>query len=75
MARAKQKNPQDVFGRRVRHLRTKKGWSQEELADAAELHRTYIGGIERGERNVSLRNISKIASSLDVSLKELFTES
>ena len=61
-----------AFGQRVRELRTQKGLSQEALALACDLDRTYIGGIERGERNVSLVNIHKIAAALDVSAKELF---
>jgi transcriptional regulator with XRE-family HTH domain len=51
------------FGKRVRKLRDKVGYSQEELADIASIHRTYLGGIERGERNPSLKNIERIASS------------
>jgi len=54
------------LGARVRQLRTERRWSQEELADRAQLHRTYIGGIERGERNVSLLNIVRIATALGV---------
>lgn len=61
-----------VFGQRVRELRAAKGLSQEALALACDLDRTYIGGIERGERNVSLLNIQKIATALGVPLKELF---
>lgn len=61
-----------AFGQRVRELRTKKGLSQEALALACELDRTYIGGIERGERNVSLLNIRKIADALGVAAKDLF---
>ena len=56
----------------MRELRTEMGHSQESLASACELDRTYIGGIERGERNVSLINIQKIASALGVPVKELF---
>lgn len=59
------------FGRRVRELRTAKGYSQEAFADACVLHRTYIGGIERGERNLSLENIEKIADALGITLSEL----
>lgn len=61
-----------AFGQRVRELRAKKGLSQEALALACELDRTYIGGVERGERNVSLLNIRKIADALGVSVRELF---
>lgn len=59
------------FGQRVRTLRLKKGFSQEALALACDLDRTYIGGVERGERNISLINIHKIAEALGVSAKEL----
>ncbi len=62
------------LGKRVRSLRMEKGWSQEALAEASDLHRTYVGGIERGERNISLRNIEKLAASLDVSILNLFEE-
>ena len=61
------------FGARVRQLRNGRGWSQEELADRAGLHRTYIGSIERGEQNISLLNIEKLAATLGVSLAELFS--
>jgi transcriptional regulator with XRE-family HTH domain len=57
---------EEIFGREVRHLRRKKGISQESLADACGLHRTYIGSVERGERNVSLQNIVRIARALGV---------
>lgn len=56
----------------MRELRTTKGLSQEALALACDLDRTYIGGIERGERNVSLINIEKIAAGLGVPVRELF---
>ena len=61
------------FGERVRKLRQTKGLSQEELAFRAKMHRTYLGGIERGERNPALKNIAAIAKALDVSLSELFS--
>ncbi len=61
------------FGIRVRELRTAQGLSQEKLADLSGLHRTYIGGIERGERNVSLENIQKIALALSESLSSIMT--
>ena len=53
-----------MFGLQVRRLREAAGLSQEALADVAQLHRTYIGGVERGERNVSLVNIVKISKAL-----------
>lgn len=60
------------FGRAVRERRKKLGVSQEEFADMCGLHRTYMGGIERGERNVSLLNIEKIARALRITLSQLF---
>lgn len=59
------------FGDRVRKLRRKNNWSQEELAKRAGLHRTYIGSIERSERNVSLINIERIAKALKVNIPDL----
>ena len=59
------------FGDRVRELRKGCGWSQEELAQECELDRTYVGGIERGERNVALRNVEKIAAALGVTIAKL----
>ncbi|MDI1300993.1 MAG: helix-turn-helix transcriptional regulator [bacterium] len=64
-------DPKKLFGAKVRQVRKEFGWSQEELADACELDRTYIGGIERGERNVSLLNIAKIAHALKVKASSL----
>jgi transcriptional regulator with XRE-family HTH domain len=60
------------FGKTVRQRRHKLGVSQEEFADMCGLDRTYIGGIERGERNVALVNIEKIAKALRITLSELF---
>ena len=57
---------------RIRKLRSAKGWSQERLAEEAAIHRTYLGGIERGLRNPALRNLFKIAKALGVSMNELF---
>jgi len=59
------------FGERVRELRKKSGLSQEQFAERCQLDRTYIGGIERGERNVSLRNIAIVARALGVPISEL----
>ena len=61
------------FGKRVRQLRLVRGLSQEELASKVSVHRTYLGSIERGERNPSLKNIAAIAEALGVSLSQLFS--
>lgn len=63
-----------LFGNRIRQLRLSRGFSQEELADSAGLDRTYIGGIERGERNPSLINILKLARALNTKPENLFEE-
>lgn len=61
------------FGKRIYQLRLKKGiTSQMALANKSGLDRTYIGGVERGERNIALKNIEKIAKALGTSLEELF---
>lgn len=62
-----------AFGRRVRVLRVARGLSQEELADRAGMHRTYLSSLERGLRNVGLDNIFALADALDVDTSELFT--
>lgn len=62
----------DTLAKNVRAIRLAKGYSQEELAFACGLHRTYISDIERGTRNISLDNIERIATALDVQLSELF---
>ena len=64
-------NIKNRFGSRLRGCRLKLGLSQDELADRAGLHRTYIGGVERGERNISLVNIFKLAHAMDLQLVEL----
>jgi transcriptional regulator with XRE-family HTH domain len=61
------------FGKALRQKRHKLGVSQEEFADMCELDRTYLGGIERGERNVALVNIEKVAKALRISLSKLFS--
>ena len=63
-----------VFGERVREIRSQKGLSQEELARRAKIDRTYIGGIERGERNAGIKNVHRIADALGVPTLELFRE-
>lgn len=60
------------FGEKVRKLRKEKLISQEQLAFDANLHRTYIGMIERAEKNITLVNIEKIARALKVNIKDLF---
>jgi len=60
------------FGERIRELRLAIGLSQEELAFRSGMHRTYLGGIERGERNPSLKNIASIAKALGLTLSKLF---
>ena len=60
------------FGEKVREIRKEKGLSQEELAYRANLHRTYIGMIERAEKNITLLNIEKIANALEISVNDLF---
>jgi len=73
MAMAKNSEILKRFGKRVRELRIQKGFtSQMDFALKTKLDRTYIGGIERGERNVSLENIQKISRTLDIKLEELF---
>lgn len=67
-------NEQEAFGSVVRSHRRALGLSQEELAEGAGLHRTYIGSIERGERNVSLQNIHVIARALGTTAGALLTQ-
>ena len=62
---------QSLVGVKLRGLREKKGWSQEELGFKAGLHRNYVGGIERGERNVGVVNIAKLAQALGIRPREL----
>ncbi len=62
-----------LVGKRVRELRNDIGISQEELADLADLDRTYITSVECGKRNISIVNIEKLANALQVSLKEFFS--
>ena len=64
-------NIKSEVGRKVRELREGRGWSQEELGFQSGLHRNYIGGIERGERNVAIMNIAKLAKAFGVRPKDL----
>jgi len=60
-----------AFGRAVREARVQHGISQEELASRSGMHRTYVGGVERGERNLSYANLLRLAEALGLSLSEL----
>ncbi|MBV9881356.1 MAG: helix-turn-helix transcriptional regulator [Gemmatirosa sp.] len=62
------------FGRAIQRLRKSRGYSQESFADAVGVHRTYMGAVERGEKNISLANIERIAVALDLSVSQLFRE-
>lgn len=63
------------FAKKLRATREEQGLSQEALADAAGLHRTYVGSVERGERNISIDNIERLATALDVSAASLLEDS
>lgn len=65
-------NLPEAVGNRIRELRKAKGWTQEQLAEAASLHYSYIGGVERGDRNISLETLEKIIAAFDVPAAELF---
>ncbi len=63
-----------IIGDNIRKYRNLKGWSQEDLAQECELHRTYIGSVERGEKNITILNLLKIKEKLDIRLKDLYPE-
>ncbi len=65
------KDPCVLFGQRVAHLRKQIGWSQEKLANESGLARSYLGGVERGQRNIALVNICRLAKALSVPPSEL----
>ena len=65
-------NVRKVFGERLRELRKREGFSQEELSSKAGLDRTYVGKIERGEKSPSLETIERLANSLDLDMRDLF---
>jgi transcriptional regulator with XRE-family HTH domain len=72
--RRRSPNPKTAFGVAVRHLRLAKQISQEELADRAKIHRTYIGDVERGTRNIALINMTRIAQALGVPLSRIISD-
>lgn len=65
---------QVVLGKRIRELRRKKGFSQESFADHCGLHRTYMGGIERGEHNLTIQTALTVARGLEITLSKLFAD-
>ena len=62
----------EAFGKRIRQLRTERNLSQEQLAELTGFHRTYIGMVERGERNISLSNVGVFANAFELSVSQLF---
>lgn len=68
-------NITNIFGANIKRIRKEKGLSQEELAELADLHRTYIGAVERGERNITLINADKIAKALKITIIDCLKES
>ena len=64
-------NSREIFARNLRKCRRHKGLSQEKLAELSSLHRTYVGAVERGERNISLDNMERLANALGVNLADL----
>jgi transcriptional regulator with XRE-family HTH domain len=70
----RQGDPQLAFGQAVRKFRLKRAVSQERLGELANIHRTYIGDVERGTRNISLVNMTRIAKALEVPLSRLIQE-
>ncbi len=66
-------NVRSLVGERIRSLRKERGWSQEELGEKADLHHTYVGAVERGEKNASIDTLDKIADALGIEMVDLFT--
>lgn len=74
MTRRKANDPRAAFGQALRRLRLGKGLSQEDLAARAGIHRTYVGDVERGTRNIALVNMTRLAHALQIPLSELVEE-
>ena len=68
-------DPVQIVAARIRDLRLLKNWSQEELAEKCDLHRTYIGSVERSERNITLRTLKRFADALGCEMAELLKSS
>jgi len=66
-------NVRVLVGERIRNRRKERGWSQEKLGEKADLHHTYVGAVERGEKNASIDTLDKIADALDIEMVDLFT--
>ncbi len=66
------KRAREILAKRLRELRSEKGWSQDELAAQAGLHRAWIGAIERAERDMRIDNLDKLAAAFRIPVKELF---
>lgn len=62
-----------IFARNLKEVRVEQGLSQEELADIAGLHRTYVGSVERGERNISIDNMERLAGALQINIQDLLS--
>lgn len=71
---SKKKSARQIFGINLRRHREELRLSQEDLAEKAELHRTYIGSVERGERNVSIDNMERLASAVGLTIPDLLVE-
>lgn len=69
------RNPNEILAKNLKRLRAAREWSQEQFGAECNLHRTYVGAIERGERNVTLNTLLDISSALGVSAAELISES
>lgn len=67
-------NVEIQIGKKIKDLRLKKGFSQEKLAELSNLHRTYIGMVERGERSITVKKLNQILESLDLTLEDFFRD-